>query len=68
MIGDIEQVGGRDYLVVDVYGDGTVVSVPIPEGDTPLGYGRTWFRNDVHRGLIRAFYGTSDPTPPTKTP
>lgn len=33
---------GRAWLTVEVRPDGSTREVPIPAGETALGYGRTW--------------------------
>jgi len=48
-LGAVYHRDGRDWLVVEAPVNGDEVMVPIPAGETALGFGRTWFRDDKHR-------------------
>ena len=48
-LGAVYERDGRQWLVVDAPWNGDEVSIPIPVGETALGFGRTWFRDDAHR-------------------
>ena len=57
-LGAVYHRDGRDWLVVEAPVGGDEVMIPIPDGETALGFGRTWFRDDAHRQWMT---GTQNP-------
>ena len=51
-LGAVYERDGHSWLVVEAPSNGDEVCVPIPDGETAFGFGRTWFRNDEHRRFM----------------
>ena len=51
-LGAVNQRDAPDWLCVEAPVGGEEVLIPIPDGETALGFGRTWFRDAAHRRWI----------------